>query len=446
MARGEETPAPSRAGGRARARESLGRRRETVRKRRAGGEKVSARRAPILRAARGRSSETGRDPRNPRPLIAARSAGSASNARRLGTSDPSGLGKDVHLLRRRQLPRLPLPRQQWLHARAYTFGYEIVHREDVHSAGHGASPRRPHLVHPEGAAVPRARGESERGAPPAGSSATRERASGAASGPGPPSETRSAGAPARFSRARRSAASIAAARRARATRRRTRRLTSAAPRRRARARVRVSPPSPRSRPTSPRPPSAPPHRRNGTDVDSNFSMLTSRDLLSKPVEDLKTIVKEKRNMTDAEREAARAEELAREQRQRAADGDGSPDGATRRMWIPPPRTTAAAATASRSSPRTTSRSSRGTPPRCSSARGRPRPRSSRAAAATRRRGCGRCPRAPRPRGQGAAPPAAVLDHEKKDGAGGRGEGRGRARADEAKKDDAKASAKSAEAR
>ena len=48
--------------------------------------------------------------------------------------------------------------------------------------------------------------------------------------------------------------------------------------------------------------------QDGTDVDNNFSMLTSSDLLSKPVEDLKTIVKTKRNMTDAER----AEEERRE--------------------------------------------------------------------------------------------------------------------------------------
>ena len=101
------------------------------------------------------------------------------------------LGKDVHLLRRGQLPRLPLPAGEWLHARGVHLRLRIVHREDVHSAGHGASPRRPHLVHPEGAAVPRARGESERGAPPAGSSATRERASGAAfASIFPPSETR----------------------------------------------------------------------------------------------------------------------------------------------------------------------------------------------------------------------------------------------------------------
>ncbi|EEH54302.1 uncharacterized protein MICPUCDRAFT_20648, partial [Micromonas pusilla CCMP1545] len=44
---------------------------------------------------------------------------------------------------------------------------------------------------------------------------------------------------------------------------------------------------------------------DGTDVDSNFSMLTSRDLLSKPVEELKNIVKEKRTMSEADREKER---------------------------------------------------------------------------------------------------------------------------------------------
>jgi transducin (beta)-like 1 len=46
-------------------------------------------------------------------------------------------------------------------------------------------------------------------------------------------------------------------------------------------------------------------------VDNNFSMLTSSDLLSKPVEDLKTIVKTKRNMTDAERAEEERREKAR---------------------------------------------------------------------------------------------------------------------------------------
>ena len=54
-------------------------------------------------------------------------------------------------------------------------------------------------------------------------------------------------------------------------------------------------------------------------MDNNFSMLTSSDLLSKPVEDLKTIVKTKRNMTDAEREAARAEEERREKERTRRD-------------------------------------------------------------------------------------------------------------------------------
>ena len=46
-------------------------------------------------------------------------------------------------------------------------------------------------------------------------------------------------------------------------------------------------------------------------MDNNFSMLTSSDLLSKPVEDLKTIVKTKRNMTDAERAEEERREKAR---------------------------------------------------------------------------------------------------------------------------------------
>ena len=59
-------------------------------------------------------------------------------------------------------------------------------------------------------------------------------------------------------------------------------------------------------------------------MDSNFSMLTSADLLSKPVEDLKTIVKEKRNMTDKEREAERKAEAAREKAERRrAESDGA---------------------------------------------------------------------------------------------------------------------------
>ena len=60
------------------------------------------------------------------------------------------------------------------------------------------------------------------------------------------------------------------------------------------------------------------HPKDGTDVDSNFSMLTSAELLSKPVEDLKTIVKEKRNMTEKEREAERKTEAAREKARVAA--------------------------------------------------------------------------------------------------------------------------------
>jgi len=45
---------------------------------------------------------------------------------------------------------------------------------------------------------------------------------------------------------------------------------------------------------------------DGTDVDGNFSMLNSSDLLSKPVEELKNIVKEKRKSgSDKDREQAR---------------------------------------------------------------------------------------------------------------------------------------------
>ena len=40
--------------------------------------------------------------------------------------------------------------------------------------------------------------------------------------------------------------------------------------------------------------------QDGTDVDGNFSMLNSSDLLSKPVEELKNIVKEKRKSGDDE--------------------------------------------------------------------------------------------------------------------------------------------------
>ena len=59
-------------------------------------------------------------------------------------------------------------------------------------------------------------------------------------------------------------------------------------------------------------------------MDSNFSMLTSAELLSKPGEDLKTIVKEKRNMTEKEREAERKTEAAREKAERRrAESDGA---------------------------------------------------------------------------------------------------------------------------
>ena len=72
------------------------------------------------------------------------------------------------------------------------------------------------------------------------------------------------------------------------------------------------------------PPPASTHPQDGTDVDSNFSMLTSAELLSKPVEDLKTIVKEKRNMTEKEREAERKTEAAREKAERRrAESDGA---------------------------------------------------------------------------------------------------------------------------
>jgi transducin (beta)-like 1 len=55
-------------------------------------------------------------------------------------------------------------------------------------------------------------------------------------------------------------------------------------------------------------------------VDSNFSMLTSRDLLSKPVEELKNIVKEKRTMSEADREKERKERVKAEKRLKGAPG------------------------------------------------------------------------------------------------------------------------------
>ena len=55
-------------------------------------------------------------------------------------------------------------------------------------------------------------------------------------------------------------------------------------------------------------------------------MLTSSDLLTKPVEDLKTIVKTKRNMSDAEREGARiAEEKIEKEKIKREDGAGASD-------------------------------------------------------------------------------------------------------------------------
>jgi hypothetical protein len=74
-------------------------------------------------------------------------------------------GHHVHLLRRGQLPRLPLPPGERLHARGVHLRLRVLHSEDVHR-GHRPPARRAHLVHPEGTPVPRARGQPQRGACP----------------------------------------------------------------------------------------------------------------------------------------------------------------------------------------------------------------------------------------------------------------------------------------
>ena len=62
-------------------------------------------------------------------------------------------------------------------------------------------------------------------------------------------------------------------------------------------------------------------------MDSNFSMLTSQDLLSKPVDELKAIVKDKRNMSDKEREQDR-KERERAEKKAARGGAGGGAGAS----------------------------------------------------------------------------------------------------------------------
>lgn len=65
--------------------------------------------------------------------------------------------------------------------------------------------------------------------------------------------------------------------------------------------------------------------QDGTDVDGNFSMLNSSDLLSKPVEELKNIVKEKRKSGDDE---DRDKEKARVKREKLeADEEADANGA-----------------------------------------------------------------------------------------------------------------------
>ena len=176
-------------------------------------------------------------------------------------------------------------------------------------------------------------------------------------------------------------------------------------------------------------------------------MLTSRDLLSKPVEDLKAIVKEKRNMTDAEREAARAEELAREKRdRRAADGDGSPGGGAAMDVDPAPSDDFGDGDGARLV----------SPDDVTILEGHTSevficawsPTSSQLASgggdATARMWT--VPAGPSGRAaKGKLRPPIVMEHEKKEGAGG-GEAKGEAKgADEAKKDDAKKEGEAADA-
>lgn len=67
---------------------------------------------------------------------------------------------------------------------------------------------------------------------------------------------------------------------------------------------------------------------DGTDVDQNFSMLTSRDLLSKDVEELKVMVKERREQSEKEKERERKEQ-ERERAARANDNKISAEVAAR---------------------------------------------------------------------------------------------------------------------
>ncbi len=47
--------------------------------------------------------------------------------------------------------------------------------------------------------------------------------------------------------------------------------------------------------------------QDGTDVDADFSVLSTRDLLSRSVDELKELVAQRRNMTEEERKALREE-------------------------------------------------------------------------------------------------------------------------------------------
>jgi hypothetical protein len=67
--------------------------------------------------------------------------------------------------------------------------------------------------------------------------------------------------------------------------------------------------------------------QDGTDVDSNFSMLTSQDLLSKPVDELKAIVKDKRVMSDEDKEREKKEAAQREKAEKKASRGGGGGGA-----------------------------------------------------------------------------------------------------------------------
>jgi hypothetical protein len=65
-----------------------------------------------------------------------------------------------------------------------------------------------------------------------------------------------------------------------------------------------------------------PRPQDGTDVDSNFSMLSSADLLSRGVDELKTLVKEKRVVTDEKREKEGKEGGAVRPKTEKAEGQG----------------------------------------------------------------------------------------------------------------------------